>query len=312
MDKSFGCFNNIPFSVSLWLCRFGFISAFIYAINIALAPKAYQAGAQIFLILTIRYMLGFVIANFFLYKEKNTINFKNNLLTYKNIWNCLALLGVMGSAIGLTASVNYIPVSVAITIYYAYPVFTYIIEKTYHRSCVHPVVIIALFMAILGVALLSNLFSSQIQLSSFGLGLALLGMAGQTSLGVILKEKVTMNNWEFLRFISFVPMIIFAMITVKQYDLNNINAKILFWCFILGCAYCSAFVFYLKSVYLAGASRTSNILYLEAVFAIILSYILYDDHFTKEQIFGISLIIFSLIFIEWKNHQQKKNIMKNY
>jgi len=204
-----------------------------------------------------------------------------------------ALLGVY--SYGLLSAIQFIPVALAVLIFYTFPLLTsiYAWVSGQERPTVRSVG--ALLMAFFGLALALDLQGGQ--LNPLGVGLAAMAAIGITVV-VILNSRVVGDGDS--RPVTFHMMlsaaIIFAVVTgiVDGYALPE--TTIAWAAFLLGPSFYSiAIVTVFIAISLAGPSRAAMSMNLEPVASMTFGFLILGQTLSALQLFGAALVILAVL-----------------
>lgn len=271
----------------------GFFSAIIAASFFGLIPTfakvAYSEGANPELAIILRYFLAtivIIIPLIFLKIEIKLI--KKNILLF-----LLISIGSMGLTSGLLISVIYIPVSLVALIFYTYPLFV-MGYAHFFRNRLTKIQIIIFFIAFIGLSI--ALGPSFKNLNLIGIIFAFLASLGAATI-LITNESLSKKFSAIIinAFVNITCLIVLGIIIILKLNVSYPVTEI-GWFYIL-CAslfYTIAFLAQLVAVKNIGSTKTSLLLYLEPLVAIISAIILLNEILSLSQIIGTIIVFFSL------------------
>lgn len=189
---------------------------------------------------------------------------------------------------------------VATSIHFMYPVFTTLIMMTLFREQKSTWRLIAIAIAILGVTLLSINFSTENQLSLFGIIIVLLSALGYGSYLVAVNQlNIKMNSFK-LTFYIFLFGGLFVFIGMSFLGgiqpLPNVKSGLL----LLLLAFIPTILSNLaliQAIKRIGSTVTSVLGAMEPLTAIVVGIIVFNEPFTTQIALGISLIIGAVMMI---------------
>ena len=277
----------------------GIFFALIAAIFFGLIPSttkiAYNFGSNASLAILLRYFLAvlIILIPFFFVRKEFQLIFKKffelTLISFGSI--CLTA--------GLLLSVIYIPVSFVALIFYTYPLI--ILGYSYfNKNKLSKLQIIGFVAAFVGLGIaLGHSFEN---LNFIGIGLAFLAAIGASTV-LIVNERLSqhLNPIIINSFVNFFCLIFFGIIIYFKYTIelpfNNIG-----WLFLISAALCYCLAFYMQilAVKNIGSTRTSLLLYIEPLVAIISAILLLNETLTILQIIGTAIVISSLVITSKK------------
>lgn len=272
----------------------GILSAFTAASFFGLIPTltkiAYIYGTSPEIAIMLRYLLAVTIILIPLI----SIN-KNIKLIKKHFIKLFAIsIGSIFLTTGLLISVIYIPVSLVALIFYTYPlmvvIFTFMLGKKLNLFQIG-----GFILAFIGLGLaLGPSFKS---LNIIGILLAFLAAFG-ASIVLIVNEYLAKHFHAIFinAFVNIVCLLFFSFIILFNFEINFSFPQI-GWIYLIIAAlcYCIAFYVQLIAVKNIGSSKTSLLLYLEPLVAIVSAVILLKESLSATQIIGTSIVILAII-----------------
>ena len=281
----------------------GFFSAILAASLFGMIPTftkisyGYQISPQ--LAVFTRYVLALIliIVPFIIYKN----NYK--IIKQKIFLLLLISLGSICLSTGLLVSVIFIPVSLVALIFYTYPLIVLGYSSIFGKK-LNKIQIVGFFLAFAGLGLaLGPNFET---LNIYGIMLALLASIGAATI-LITNEILAkdLNPFTINAFVNFFCFLVLALVIGINFDIDlNVPNLGKIYIFFASLFYCAAFFAQLIAVSYIGSTKTSLILYLEPIVAIISAIILLNESLTKIQTLGTIIVIFSLVISLRKNTNQ--------
>ena len=272
----------------------GFFSALIAASFFGLIPTltkiSYTLGSSAETAIISRYFLAVLIIIIPLIFIK-----KDFFLIKKHIIKLLLIsAGSICLTSGLLISVIYIPVSLVALIFYTYPllvlIFSYFLGKR-----IKLIQIFGFMLAFIGLSIAIGPSFKNINLA--GILLAFLAAIGASTV-LIVNEFLSKNFRPIFinSFVNTVCLIFFFFIILFNFEINLSFPPIAWtYLFIASLCYCIAFYVQLIAVKNIGSQKTSLLLYLEPLVAIISAVILLKESLSTTQIIGTSVVIIALI-----------------
>ena len=271
----------------------GFFSAIIAASFFGLIPTfakiSYNLGANPELAIILRYLLATIIIAIPLIFLKIEIK-----LIKQNIF--LLILISFGSIIltsGLLISVIYIPVSLMALIFYTYPLFVMGFAH-FFRNKLTKIQITIFFVAFIGLSIaLGPNFKN---LNLIGIIFAFLASLGAAT--ILLTNELLSKKFDAIfinAFVNITCLIVLGIIIILKLNVSY-PSTMMGWSYIL-CAslfYTMAFLAQLIAVKNIGSTKTSLLLYLEPLVAIISAIIFLNEVLSLSQIIGTIIVFFSL------------------
>lgn len=275
------------------------ITALLYALTVVTAPLAYAYGASVVLVLGVRFACNVVLASAF---EKAASSRTD--ISASDVWfiggSSIALLG---QTYGLMSAVKVLPVSIAITVFFTFPIMNYVLEVLRGRRRLSPLTILVLLVAVVGVWFLSDTGSSQWGYA--GLAWALMAAVFQAVLNETAGQVNTVRGWRMVRLTSLLPMTVYiawAILTEPKPSFGGVG-----WSVVSATCFAVGLYLYYHSVSTYGAVRTANILYLEPVFAILLSMVIFDEALSLWQWLGVLMVAAATGLVEYQEFKRNRS-----
>jgi len=199
----------------------------------------------------------------------------------------------------LLASMYFLPVSLAIVIFYTYPILTLAGRRLIDRQAPGLIEAVCFLLAFFGLFLALNI--SGARPDTVGVMFALTASASMSVSYLISDSRLKAVPSITLTFHLAVAGLILAavlIITTRSFNPGQISlANIVY---ILGAILCFAFafIFMFKGISLIGAVNTSMILNLEPVFTIALSVLLLGESLSEIQLIGAVLVIAAIVVVQ--------------
>ncbi|KIL45408.1 DMT family transporter [Jeotgalibacillus soli] len=291
------------------------VSATCYGVMGILAKNAFAANVSIETLLFYRFL---VAATLFwccvLYSKTNWVLPLKQLITLF----IMGAGGYAGMAILLFTSYSLLPVSLAATVFYLYPVFVVILPILFYKKSLEFITIITIIFSLMGLYfMLESDFS---QLNFLGLCCSL-SCAVLYVFYIFQTEKI---NHSISPILSSAYIVLFAGVALFIFAVfkQNLTIEISYsgWVSIIGIAFFSTFLSILafaKGVERIGSAKAALLSIFEPIVTIMLGYFLLQDPLSHIQKIGISLILISVLLtqISWLKTgpeitNKKKNVKK--
>ena len=270
------------------------VAASGYGIAYVLSKLAYAEGVSSLTLVSIRFLALFLVHALWIRISRHSVTLPRRLF-----WITM-LIGVAlfaGSAGNLSAIV-FLPVSLAILIFYTYPIFTLLFESIVYRKRPGLPESIAVGTAFLGLGLALEVTLAKLNL--LGIALALLG-----ALGAAL--NIVAARWVIERIGAVLMTFHMAGAAFLVSGLATWSAGAVAWpestmgWMVLGAIvvlYCIAIVSMYTSVKWMGSFRTSLVMCVEPLLAIVLALIILDEHLTLQQLTGAILVVGAITVVQ--------------
>ena len=209
---------------------------------------------------------------------------------------------------GLLSSVHYIEVSLTILIFSTYPIIVLIFSIFINKEKISFIKKLFFFIAFLGIFFV--LGPSFEKLSFAGVLYALIASIG-ASMMIITNQKmsnININPIHIHFFTNLLNFIFFILIILLFFNLNlKIESNAWLIIMIPTLSYTIAFFLQLLAIQQIGQSRTALLLYIEPVIGIIGATILLNEELNQNQIFGICIVILSLILGSYSSEKTRND-----
>ena len=205
---------------------------------------------------------------------------------------------------GLLFAVNFIEVSLTMLIFCTYPLIVLIFSVYINKEKIIIYKKILFFIAFLGIFFALGPSFQNLNLS--GVMFALMASIGASTM-IISNQKMSNNKVSPIHihiFTNFFNSIFFTIIALIFFDFNlsiGINAWLIL--FIPTICYALAFFLQLLAIEKIGQSKTALLLYIEPIIGIVGATILLNEKLNEYQIFGVAVVIASLVL---GNYNTKK------
>lgn len=285
--------HNFPKSI------FAVITALLFALAVSIAPIVYRSGGGVFLLLSARFISCALISFIFFPKVHTNINaIKKTELTLI----FFVSLSFIIQSYGYMRSAEILPISIAITVFYTFPVITYLFEEMIILKKIKLKSLLWLLVALLGIWLLSQ--GGAIKWSLYGVMWALIAAVMQSCVNITSQRIKSVEGWGIVHYASLMPAITFALAYAFLSEKADFLEPVL-WSILAAICFCFGLWLFFKSIQQIGSVRTSNILYLEPVFAFLLGMLIFNEYLVGYQYLGILLIVFSVGVIELGGRKKK-------
>ena len=272
----------------------GIFSALLAAMLFGLIPTSsklsYDLGANPALAILLRYTIAIILILVPLLSIG--INFEK--IKKHIVLLFLISIGSICLASGLLLSVTLIPVSMVALIFYTYPLIV-LGYSLFSKKKINNIQLFGFISSFIGIALaLGPTFNN---LSLIGILLAFLASIGAATV-LITNENLSKNFHPITinAFTNFTCFLVFSSIISLKFKVDfPTNNEGWFFVIFASLCYCMAFYSQLFSVKYIGSTRTSLLLYMEPIVAIISAIILLNEILSFIQITGICIVIISLI-----------------
>jgi len=279
-------------------------AAFV-SLNNILTPQIYALGGGPITLVILRYIAMIAATGLWLHLIEPTAR-----ATRYEFRICLivgAIYGVMASA--LLTAISHLPVSLAILIFYLFPLLTLVLDSLVKREKPNLVTLAATLTALLGLAIALNV--GPVPLKPVGIMFALIAACAAATGVVISGHSLSGLRPVIMVYQTSKTGLLAALALILLEGAGpQIGDSLAFWTVTLagtlafGIAYSLMFV----SIRWVGATRASVVLNLEPVITAILSSIVLREHLTPQQAAGAALVVISVCVAQlWSRRAKPAN-----
>ncbi len=268
------------------------LAAIFISLSNVLAPIIYDNGGNPLTYLTLRF-LGFVILCQLWFSSRGgstSLPLRIRLSAYGG--GIAYALGA-GSLLG---SFAYIPVSLAVLIFFTFPILTGLITSLLDRKWPPATETICVTIAFIGLTLALQV--SVGSLNPIGMGLAFLGAVG-VSVSYVWNGRALHNIDTTLStfHMSVGGLAIAVLVTLSFNAISFPSETSVGWIALGGAILCFAAAFFAMfySVRLIGPVRTAMMMNLEPIITISLSFLILSESLMLKQLVGAALVIASVV-----------------
>jgi len=263
-------------------------AATVIALSFVLARLVYDAGSNPLTVIALRYPAVILMIWGFLRLSGRT----TGLPTRSRLRSYAVGLVYFGGTSCYLASILFLPVSLAVLVFYTYPLMTVAFESVLQRRLPRPLEAVAFLAAFAGLALaLEVSFAS---LDPRGIAFALVGAAGASASFVWAGRTLAAEDMTVVTFhMSVCGAVVAAVLVLASGTFALPSADLAGWAPLAGTIFCFsvAFLAMFTGVKLIGALRTSMIMNLEPIATIALAVLLLGERLTPQQLAGGALVI---------------------
>ena len=287
------------------MSRLGFLivtlTAFLVSLSSIFSRFAYDGGANPQTLVLFRFLLFC-----FLYLLVVSITSKPiRLPGHKRFYVYLAGgFYTLGSG-SLLASMFFLPVSLAIVIFYTYPIITLAGEKILAREMPRPLEIGCFILAFLGLILALKIDANSA--NPTGIGLAIMASLGMSASYLVSEKKLIEIAPFLLTFhLALTGLVIMALyiIFTNSFNPGRLISSNLSFVFLASLSFATAFFCMFKGINLIGAVNTAMILNLEPVFTIGLAFAFLNESLSGSQFIGAALVLLAIIIVQRYHHRR--------
>ncbi|GAB6181665.1 hypothetical protein JCM14036_29840 [Desulfotomaculum defluvii] len=260
------------------------LSATGFAFIPIFAIYAYEGGANVTSLLFFRFLIAALCFFTYLIMKEKKISVRKENIKY------LVLLGgvfyTLQSSLYFSA-VKYIPISLAVLIFYAYPVFVAIISSLVDKEKLSKQIVYSIGLSFLGLAMVLGTSFGSVNL--YGILLAL--GAGVSYTGYLILGNRVMKDSPALETSAFICLFAAISLAVMGFSSGNLTLQLTTqaWLATVGVSLCCtvlAIFTLFRGMELIGSTRTAILSMVEPLITILLSAILFGERMTWLQVLG--------------------------
>jgi len=268
------------------------LSAFFFSLAATTAPYFYGVGGGVFLLLSVRYVSTFIFASI-LNKSPKKIKSKAThiRLILISIFQAIFIASYM-------YSISLIPLSLAVVVIYTFPIITFFVNSILKSRSIDFLSAAALLVSLFGIWILVQGDSSNWNL--WGVFWGLVASLAQVTVNILSRHKSVESGWGLIQYIMVLPSVVFVLIyfIVTLEPIASVSSEMLLWSILSAMGMTGGIYFFFRSISIIGPVRTSNVMYLEPIFTIILGVILLQDMLGMNQWLGMFIIFTATISLE--------------
>lgn len=283
---------------SLFGIALALLSAVCYGSSYAMSPIVYAAGGNSLTLATLRYLILLVVFGGWLVLSRTSLRVPRRL-TLPVLVVGLAMFVTSG---GNLSAVHFIPVSLAILVFYSYPLMILLIVCLLGRRLPRVPEVIAFILTFTGVGFALN--AGFAQLHPAGIALALVGAAGAATVMVV--SERTLGELSTLH-------MTFTTAAVACLGAATVTASMSAFAFPAGSTgagalaisvglFAVAMISMFAAVRRIGPVKTSLGLCLEPVAGIMVAVAVIGESFSGRQALGAILVIVGIVIVQSIKH----------
>ena len=268
------------------------LSAFFFSLAATTAPFFYGVGGGVFLLLSVRYVSTFIFASILNKSPKKTKSKATHTrLILISIFQAIFIASYM-------YSISLIPLSLAVVVIYTFPIITFFVNSILKSRSIDFLSAAALLISLIGIWVLVQGDSSDWNL--WGVFWGLIASIAQVTVNILSRHKSVESGWGLIQYIMVLPSIVFVLIyfIATSEPITSVSLEMLIWSILSAMGMTGGIYFFFRSITIIGPVRTSNVMYLEPIFTIILGVILLQDKLGMNQWLGMFIIFTATISLE--------------
>ena len=293
--KPFNSFHAVSRDTKTWV-GFGLVlmAALGFSTNILFANLAYRDGIDIHTINAVRHFVTVILLFLFL-----KIRGKKMKLPPRERYVSLVLgISVFMMGIGYLGATQYIPVSLAVLIFYTHPFLVAIIARFTENEPITPIRLLAITIAFIGLAFAMGI-QSVADLNWYGIAFGFLGALGAASYVTISSLAIRSADTQTVNFHCLTAGTVLYVVFLLFNGGPTAHIAPAGW-FKLGVsslALTIAYVTFLIGIETIGPVKTTILMNVEPILTIILAAILLGERLSFTQLIGAAFVMSGIILI---------------
>lgn len=273
------------------------IAATAFATSLITARSSFDHGSNVQTVMVLRFILLAVLM--LLWNLNRGIKLK---LPRRQMLSCWLLGLTYFVGIGsYLMSVSFIPVSLAVIIFYTFPILVALFSAVLAKRLPNMLELLAPLIAFLGLSIALNVETGQLHFS--GLMFAVFASIGVT-LNMIgssyLLKNLSTSVFSFHLAISVCLLAALALLFGDGLALPHGRDGWLAFAMML-LSFTIGFIAVYTAIQIVGPVRTATVLNMEPIVTILLAVLLLGEHMTNNQIFGGSIVFCAILLAQYKN-----------
>jgi drug/metabolite transporter (DMT)-like permease len=267
-------------------------SAFFFSIAASMAPLYYAAGGTVFLLLCVRYTTTLILS---IALDKPRKKKKS-----KSIYIRLITISVLQAVfVGCYMySLKLIPLSLAVVVIYTFPLFTFFTNSVIKSRSIDLISAAALFVSLFGIWLMVQ--GDATDWNGWGVFWGTVASIAQAGVNILSRHEDVEPGWGLIKYLMILPTCVFALIyfVITPEPIAFVSAEMLQWSLISAAGMIGGFYFFFHSIAKIGPVRTSNVMFFEPVFTIMIGILFFQNNLAQMQWLGIFVIILATSSLE--------------
>lgn len=270
------------------------LSALGYAVAMLSANMAVKNGIDIHTTNAMRYTLALVFL--FLFQRIRRHNAK--LPPRERVISLSLGLTVFIMATGYLGATQYIPISLAVLIFYSFPLFVVVISRFTEKEPMTKMRLIAIIIAFVGLGFALEI-GSIARLNWQGVAYGFVSSLGCTSFIIINSRTMRTVDPQSVSLHCLFGGVLFFWIALLFTDSQTITLSqgVMLKVVLSGISIAFAYVTFFTGLKIVGSVRSAMLLNMEPVLTIILAAVLLGERLSGFQLFGAILVITGIVMI---------------
>jgi len=268
------------------------VSALFFSFAASVAPLYYAAGGGVFLLLCIRYTTTLLLSS--------ALDKPSKKKKTKSLYIRLITISILQAVfVGCYMySLKLIPLSLAVVVIYTFPLFTFFANSVIKSRSIDLISAAALFISLAGIWLMVQ--GDATDWNGWGVFWGTVASIAQTGVNILSRHDDVEPGWGLIKYLMVLPTAIFALIyfIITPEPIASVSYEMIQWSLMSAAGMIGGFYFFFYSIAKIGPVRTSNVMFFEPVFTIMIGILIFQNNLALMQWLGILVIIVATSSLE--------------
>ncbi len=195
-------------------------------------------------------------------------------------------------------SLKLIPLSLAVVVIYTFPLFTFFANSVIKSRSIDLISAAALFISLAGIWLMVQ--GDATDWNGWGVFWGTVASIAQTGVNILSRHDDVEPGWGLIKYLMVLPTAIFALIyfIITPEPIASVSYEMIQWSLMSAAGMIGGFYFFFYSIAKIGPVRTSNVMFFEPVFTIMIGILIFQNNLALMQWLGILVIIVATSSLE--------------
>jgi len=195
-------------------------------------------------------------------------------------------------------SLKLIPLSLAVVVIYTFPLFTFFANSVIKSRSIDLISALALFVSLFGIWLMVQ--GDATNWNGWGVFWGTVASVAQAGVNILSRHDDVKPGWGLIKYLMIIPTALFALIyfTITVEPVQSVSFEMIQWSLISAFGMIGGFYFFFYSIAKIGPVRTSNVMFFEPVFTIMIGILIFQNELALMQWLGILVIIVATSCLE--------------
>ena len=267
-------------------------SALFFSFAAAMAPLYYAAGGSVFLLLCIRYTTTLLLSS--------ALDKPSKKKKTKSLYIRLVAISILQAIfVGCYMySLKLIPLSLAVVVIYTFPLFTFFANSLIKSRSIDLISTAALIVSLVGIWLMVQGDASD--WNAWGVFWGTIASIAQTAVNILSRHEDVKPGWGLIKYLMVLPTAVFALIYFigTPEPIASVTYEMIQWSLASAVGMIGGFYFFFYSIAKIGPVRTSNVMFFEPIFTIMIGIAIFHNSLSFSQWLGVLIIILATSSLE--------------